>query len=126
MCICMVAAEARPIQKGKNTFLRCAAEITSSLADKLPQLFRSHASLYDENPQWSKLHMKVAVITGAAQSIGRRTAEVLAEHGYALALIDLREPAETVTALKSMNADMLSFAADITSEEAVAEFARAA
>jgi len=70
--------------------------------------------------------MKVAVITGAAQSIGRRTAEVLAEHGYALALIDLREPAETVTALKSMNADMLSFAADITSEEAVAEFARAA
>src|SRR5215831_1993446 len=70
--------------------------------------------------------MKVAVITGAAQGIGRRTAEVLAEHGYALALIDLREPAETVTALKSMNADMLSFAADITSEEAVAEFARAA
>ena len=33
--------------------------------------------------------MKVAVITGAAQGIGRRTAEVLAEAGYALALLDL-------------------------------------
>jgi NAD(P)-dependent dehydrogenase (short-subunit alcohol dehydrogenase family) len=68
--------------------------------------------------------MKVAVITGAAQGIGRRTAEVLAERGYALALIDLREPVDTVAALRSQNADVLSFAADITREEAVAEFAR--
>jgi len=29
--------------------------------------------------------MKVAVITGAAQGIGRRTAEELAERGYGLA-----------------------------------------
>jgi len=69
--------------------------------------------------------MKVAVITGAAQGIGRRTAEVLAERGYALALIDLREPADTVAALNGRSADVLSFAADITSEEVVAEFARA-
>ena len=34
--------------------------------------------------------MKVAVITGAAQGIGRRTAEVLAAEGYGLALLDLR------------------------------------
>jgi NAD(P)-dependent dehydrogenase (short-subunit alcohol dehydrogenase family) len=68
--------------------------------------------------------MKVAVITGAAQGIGRRTAAVLAERGYALALIDLREPADTVAALKSRRADVLGFAADITNEEAVAEFAR--
>ena len=33
--------------------------------------------------------MKVAVITGAAQGIGRRTAEVLAEAGYALAQQDV-------------------------------------
>ncbi|MGH9485641.1 MAG: SDR family NAD(P)-dependent oxidoreductase, partial [Terriglobales bacterium] len=32
--------------------------------------------------------MRVAVITGAAQGIGRKTAEVLAERGYALALFD--------------------------------------
>src|SRR4029434_10225905 len=42
----------------------------------------------------------------------------------ALALIDLREPADTVAALKSRRADVLGFAADITNEEAVAEFAR--
>ena len=69
--------------------------------------------------------MKVAVITGAAQGIGRRTAEVLAERGYALALIDLREPVDTAAPLRGRNVDVLSFAADITSEEAVAEFARA-
>lgn len=69
--------------------------------------------------------MKLAVITGAAQGIGRRTAEVLAEQGYALALIDLREASDTVAALDGQKADVLSFAADITSEEAVAEFARA-
>jgi NAD(P)-dependent dehydrogenase (short-subunit alcohol dehydrogenase family) len=68
--------------------------------------------------------MKVAVITGAAQGIGRRTAEVLAEQGYAVALIDLREPADTVAALKSRRADVLGFAADITNEDAVAEFAQ--
>ncbi len=33
----------------------------------------------------------VAVITGAAQGIGRRTAELFAQHGYALILNDLRE-----------------------------------
>jgi NAD(P)-dependent dehydrogenase (short-subunit alcohol dehydrogenase family) len=49
---------------------------------------------------------------------------VLAERGFALALIDLREPADTVAALKSRRADVLGFAADITNEEAVAEFAR--
>jgi NAD(P)-dependent dehydrogenase (short-subunit alcohol dehydrogenase family) len=34
----------------------------------------------------------VAIITGAAQGIGRRTAELLSERGYKLALIDLKEP----------------------------------
>src|SRR5215467_3059636 len=69
--------------------------------------------------------MKVAVITGAAQGIGRRTAEVLAERGYGLALIDLRAPAETVAALNNRGADVLAAASDVTSEEAIAEFARA-
>jgi NAD(P)-dependent dehydrogenase (short-subunit alcohol dehydrogenase family) len=31
---------------------------------------------------------RVAVVTGAAQGIGRRTAEVLAEEGYLLAVVD--------------------------------------
>jgi NAD(P)-dependent dehydrogenase (short-subunit alcohol dehydrogenase family) len=34
--------------------------------------------------------MKVAVVTGAAQGIGRRTAETLAATGYSLALLDLQ------------------------------------
>jgi len=33
---------------------------------------------------------KVAVVTGAAQGIGRRTAELLSERGWKLALVDLR------------------------------------
>lgn len=43
---------------------------------------------------------RVAVVTGAAQGIGRRVAEVLAGEGYALALTDLREPAETLRAVR--------------------------
>jgi len=35
---------------------------------------------------------KIAVITGAAQGIGQRTADVFAERGYRLALADLRGP----------------------------------
>ena len=34
--------------------------------------------------------MKLAIVTGAAQGIGRRTAELLAANGYSLALIDLK------------------------------------
>jgi NAD(P)-dependent dehydrogenase (short-subunit alcohol dehydrogenase family) len=41
---------------------------------------------------------RVAVVTGAAQGIGRRTAELLAEQGYKLAVIDLRRPEKLVTA----------------------------
>src|SRR5262252_267480 len=69
--------------------------------------------------------LKVAVITGAAQGIGRRTADVFAERAYALALIDLRELADTVRALESRTTDVLSYEADIAIEEAVTEFARA-
>ena len=43
----------------------------------------------------------VAVVTGAAQGIGRKVAEVLAGEGYALALTDLREPADTLEAVRA-------------------------
>ena len=40
---------------------------------------------------------RTAVVTGGSQGIGRRTAEVLAGRGYAVAIIDLREPSATGT-----------------------------
>jgi NAD(P)-dependent dehydrogenase (short-subunit alcohol dehydrogenase family) len=63
--------------------------------------------------------MKVAVITGAAQGIGRRTAEVLAEAGYALALVDVRPCEATLAALQEREADAKEFRGDITDEGVV-------
>jgi NAD(P)-dependent dehydrogenase (short-subunit alcohol dehydrogenase family) len=65
---------------------------------------------------------RVAVVTGGAQGIGRRTAEVLAERGYSLAIIDLHRPALTVRSIPKP-AGVLEYAGDITREETVADFA---
>ncbi|WP_238009739.1 SDR family oxidoreductase [Dactylosporangium sp. AC04546] len=56
---------------------------------------------------------RVAIVTGAAQGIGRRTAEVLAEEGYALALFD-RQPV--------LGLDGLTFVGDVSDEADVAQF----
>ena len=69
--------------------------------------------------------MKVAVITGAAQGIGRRTAEVLAEAGYALALLDVRSCEATLAAVRSAGADATEFVGDISDEGVVIRAARA-
>lgn len=63
---------------------------------------------------------KIAVITGAAQGIGRRTAEVFAEQGYALGLADLREPVETLKAVKAAGAEAIALVGDISDEATVA------
>jgi NAD(P)-dependent dehydrogenase (short-subunit alcohol dehydrogenase family) len=63
--------------------------------------------------------MKVAVITGAAQGIGRRTAEVLAEAGYALALIDVLPCDATLAALQASETDAKEFRGDISDEGVV-------
>jgi NAD(P)-dependent dehydrogenase (short-subunit alcohol dehydrogenase family) len=62
----------------------------------------------------------VAVVTGAAQGIGRRTAEVLAARGFALALNDLRPPDATVTALRELGGDPLVILGDVSDDAAVA------
>jgi NAD(P)-dependent dehydrogenase (short-subunit alcohol dehydrogenase family) len=69
--------------------------------------------------------MSIAVITGAAQGIGRRTAELLAERGYALALSDLREPEETLHAVRRLGAEALSWVGDVADEGTVERLAEA-
>ena len=66
----------------------------------------------------------VAIVTGAAQGIGRCTAELLAERGYALALIDLRDPAETITTIEAKGAAVLRVTGDVSREEVVEDFVR--
>jgi NAD(P)-dependent dehydrogenase (short-subunit alcohol dehydrogenase family) len=66
--------------------------------------------------------MAVAVITGAAQGIGRRTAEVLAERGFALALADLREPSEALQSVRKFGVEAISLLGDISDEAVVTRF----
>lgn len=67
--------------------------------------------------------MPVAVITGAAQGIGRRIAEVLAARGYALALGDLQSCADTAAASREHGIDVLEWRGDVSDEQAVHGFA---
>lgn len=63
--------------------------------------------------------MYVAIVTGAAQGIGRRTAQVLAEAGYALALLDVKSCEATLAEVRDRGADAEQFLGDL-SDEAVA------
>jgi NAD(P)-dependent dehydrogenase (short-subunit alcohol dehydrogenase family) len=66
---------------------------------------------------------RTAIVTGAAQGIGRRTAEVLAEHGYAVALVDLRSTADVAQSLRACSVEVLEFQGDISDEKTVASLA---
>ena len=67
---------------------------------------------------------RVAVVTGAAQGIGRRTAELLAERGYRLALIDLRESTATLQTIESRGGQALPLTGNVTDESFVTDCAR--
>ena len=66
---------------------------------------------------------RVAVITGAAQGIGRRTAELLAERGYNVGLSDLRTPTETMKAAAEHGVEAIELIGDIVDETKVGHFA---
>jgi NAD(P)-dependent dehydrogenase (short-subunit alcohol dehydrogenase family) len=66
----------------------------------------------------------VAVVTGAAQGIGRRIAEVLADQGSRLVLADLREPVETLAAIRARGGEAIAVSGDVASPDAVAALAR--
>ena len=71
------------------------------------------------------MHRPVAVITGAAQGIGRRVAEVLAAKGFDLALNDVRSPSDTVAALEGSGADVIEIVGDVSSEPDVVAMVQA-
>lgn len=67
-----------------------------------------------------RLAGRVALVTGAAQGIGRTYARALAEAGARVVVSDITEPAETVAQLAAAGHDCAGFAADITDQVSVA------
>lgn len=67
---------------------------------------------------------RVAVVTGGRQGIGRRAAELLAERGYRLAIIDLHPPSDTIKIIEANGGKAIGCAGDITDEAMVENFVR--
>jgi len=67
--------------------------------------------------------MRVAVVTGAAQGIGRQVAQVLAQHGYALGLNDLYSPSETLAIAEKAGASALELVGVVSDEACVRNLA---
>jgi NAD(P)-dependent dehydrogenase (short-subunit alcohol dehydrogenase family) len=63
--------------------------------------------------------MPIAIITGAAQGIGRRTSELFAQAGYSVALLDLKSCASTLAAVRAYGAEAEEFVGDISDEQLV-------
>jgi NAD(P)-dependent dehydrogenase (short-subunit alcohol dehydrogenase family) len=66
----------------------------------------------------------VAVVTGAAQGIGRRVAEVLALAGYALVLADLNEPTDTLASVTDLGAEAVAVVGDVSGQEYIDELSQ--
>src|SRR5271163_3931278 len=60
--------------------------------------------------------MKIAIVTGAAQGIGRRTAEVLAAAGYGLLLMDMQPCTATAVAVRALGAEVEEVLGDVSDE----------
>ena len=62
---------------------------------------------------------RVALITGAAQGIGRCIAQTLGARGYALALNDLRAPADTLSVVRAAGGEAIEIVGDIADERVI-------
>src|SRR6202045_3919603 len=78
-------------------------------------------------PDRIRLDGKVAVVTGAAGVIGSATAQLLAERGARIVAVD-RKAADLKAAMADLpaSAEALAVTADVTSEDEVADYVRAA
>src|SRR5215217_2973813 len=78
-------------------------------------------------PDRIRLDGRVAVVTGAAGVIGTATIRLLAERGARIVAVDRRE-ADLKAAIKDLPAaaQALAIAADVTDEDEVASYVRAA
>jgi NAD(P)-dependent dehydrogenase (short-subunit alcohol dehydrogenase family) len=65
--------------------------------------------------------MRVAIVTGAAQGIGRRTAEVLGKAGYTLLLIDMQSCEAALSAVRVAGSEAEALIGDITDEGLIAQ-----
>ena len=61
-------------------------------------------------------HARIAVITGAAQGLGRETAMVLAAAGHRVVLIDLQSPDAVLAELRAAGHDGLALTGDVADE----------
>src|SRR5215469_2471078 len=66
---------------------------------------------------------RVALVTGAAQGIGRKTAEVLASRGFAVALNDIQPATATLDAIHAAGGEAIEALGDVSSETDVAAIA---
>ena len=62
---------------------------------------------------------RVALVTGAAQGIGRSIAHELARRGYIVAVNDLEAPAGTITEIESLGSKAISLPGDVSDEPRV-------
>jgi NAD(P)-dependent dehydrogenase (short-subunit alcohol dehydrogenase family) len=78
-----------------------------------------------DNRRMSDASRPVAVVTGAAQGIGRRVAKALAVEGYALVLADLNEPAGTLAAVAALGGQAIAVTGDVSDQRDVDTLAEA-
>lgn len=62
---------------------------------------------------------RVALITGAAQGIGRCIAQTLGARGYHLALNDVRAPTDTSSALRSAGCELIEIVGSVADEQVI-------
>ena len=70
--------------------------------------------------------MVVAVVTGAAQGIGREIAKGLAREGYSLVLVDLQDQQGVVDEVRALGATALAAACDVADEADIERLAEQA